>query len=267
MAKPLAWPEQTAATMSLITAALLARDNEDDIAPCLESVAWADERLVVLDARSADRTGEIARAMGARVVSQPFTNFAQQRNVGLHHARGDWLFYIDTDERATPALADEIRRAVADDTRVGWWVPRRNWIWGHEIHHGGWYPDHQLRLLRLGHAQYDPTRPVHEVVILDGPDGYLTEPLLHENYRTLSQYVAKQRHYTDLDAGLLRNRGVRPKPWTYLSQPLREFWRRYVTLRGYRDGIIGLALCLWTAYYYGLVTTVKLGRLWRPPQR
>lgn len=254
-------------TMPIITAAVLARDNEDDIGPCLESVAWADRRLVILDSRSADRTAALARAMGARVVSHPFRDFAEQRNVGLGQAEGDWLFYIDTDERATPALGDAVRRAVADEARAGWWVPRRNWIWGHEIRHGGWYPDHQLRLLRLGRARYDPARPVHEVVILDGPDGYLTEPLLHHNYRTLAQYVAKQRHYTDLDAALLRDRGVRPRPWTYLSQPLREFWRRYVALRGYRDGLPGLSLCLWTAYYYGLVTTVKLGRRWRarPP--
>lgn len=252
-----------APTMRRITAGLLARDNEDDIAACLESVAWADERLVILDDRSTDRTAEIAQAMGARVVRHPFRNFAEQRDVGLRHTEGEWLFYIDTDERATPELAQEIRRAVADDTRAGWWVPRRNWIWGHEIRHGGWYPDHQLRLLRVGRARYDPARPVHEVVILDGPEGYLTQPLLHENYRTLGQYVAKQRHYTDLDAALLHERGVRPRPWTYLAQPLREFWRRYVTLRGYRDGLPGLMLCLWTAYYYGLVTTIKLGRLWR----
>jgi hypothetical protein len=124
-----------------------------------------------------------------------------------------------------------------------------------------------LRLLRVGRARYDPTRPVHEVVILNGTAGYLTEPLLHENYGTLSQYIAKQRHYTDLDAALLRDRGIRPRPWTYLAQPLREFWRRYVALQGYRDGLPGLSLCLWTAYYYGLVTTVKLGRLWRTRPR
>jgi glycosyltransferase involved in cell wall biosynthesis len=250
-------------TMPRITAAVLARDNQNDIGPCLESVAWADERLVILDDRSADRTEEIARTMGARVVHHPFRNFAEQRDVGLRHAGGDWLFYIDTDERATPALGEEIRRVVADDAYAGWWVPRRNWIWGHEIRHGGWFPDHQLRLLRVGCARYDPARPVHEVVLLDGAAAFLAQPLLHENYRTLGQYIAKQRHYTDLDAALLRDRGVRPKPWTYLAQPLREFWRRYVALRGYRDGLPGLALCLWTAYYYGLVTTVKLGRLWR----
>ena len=247
--------------MSRLTAAVLARDNEDEIVDCLRSVAWADERIVILDGRSSDRTAELARQMNARVVVHPFESFAAQREFGLTLPRNEWLFYIDTDERATPAVGAEIRQVIEREEIVGWWIPRRNFIWGHEIRHGGWFPDYQLRLLKPGHAHYDPTRQVHEIVDLDGLEGHLQEPLLHYNYRTYAQFIRKQRQYISYEAHILYKRGVRPKPWTWFTQPLREFWRRYVGLKGYLDGFWGLGLCVLVAYYYGFVTTRELGRL------
>jgi len=91
--------------MPTVTAGILARDSEQDLPDCVESARWADEILVILDTRSQDRTEFLARAMGARVVRSRFRDFAQQRNVGLREASTNWLFYIDTDERATPELA------------------------------------------------------------------------------------------------------------------------------------------------------------------
>jgi hypothetical protein len=250
--------------MPKLTAGIIARDAATDIRACLESLAWADERLVILDPRTRDDTAAVARELGARVVEHTFEDFGRQREFGLTLLpAGEWLFYVDTDERATAELAEEIRRVIASDQAVGWWVPRRNVIWGCEMRHGGWFPDYQLRLLQVGHAHYDLTREVHEVVNLDGAEGFLRQPLWHHNYRTLGQFIAKQRQYTDYEAAILFKQGVRPKPWTYLLQPLREFRRRYVTLQGYRDGLGGLALCAWVAYYYGFVVTVKNGRLWR----
>ena len=249
--------------MPALAVIVLARDNADEIAACLESVAWADESIVLLDARSRDATGEIARRLGDRVVEHPFTNFAAQREFGLSLPRSEWLFYVDSDERGTPALGEEIRRVIAEERAVGWWVPRRNWIWGREIRHGGWYPDYQLRLLKLGHAHYDLTREVHEVVILDGPAGHLQEPLIHYNYRSLGQFIAKQRQYVALEAGIRHKQGVRPKLWTFVTQPLREFKRRYFTLQGYKDGLHGLLLCALVAYYYGFKVTWHLAALWR----
>jgi hypothetical protein len=243
--------------------AILARDVETDIADCLNSVDWADERIVLLDSRSSDGTAAIAGAMGARVVEHRFEDFARQREYGLTLPRNEWLFYVDSDERGTPALGAEIRQVIEDPSRVGWWVPRRNVIWGHEVRHGGWYPDYQLRLLKLGHVHYDLTREVHEIVVPQGDVGRLREPLIHHNYRTFGQFVAKQRQYVTYEAEILRKQGVRPKPWTYVLQPLRELYRRYILLQGYRDGLCGLILCLLVAYYYGFLVTVRLGRLWR----
>ncbi|MCD6519931.1 MAG: glycosyltransferase family 2 protein [Anaerolineae bacterium] len=248
--------------MPHLTVAILAGNSEKDIGECLESVSWADERIVILDTRSQDRTAVIAQEMGARVVPHKFEDFARQREFGLSLPQGEWLFYVDSDERATPALAAEIRRVIAEKEHVGWWVPRRNFIWGKEIRHGGWYPDYQLRLLKLGHAHYDLARPVHEVVILDGSAGYLKEPLLHYNYRSLSEFLHKQRQYISYEAAILLEKGIRPKPWTFFTQPAREFWRRYVRLQGYKDGAHGFLLCSLVAYYYGFRVSVELARLW-----
>ncbi|MBN1401083.1 MAG: glycosyltransferase family 2 protein [Anaerolineae bacterium] len=249
--------------MAKLSVGILACNNADDIEECLQSVAWADERIIILDTRSQDETADIALRLGARVVPHAFEDFARQREFGLSLAQHDWLFYLDSDERGTPPLAAEIRRVIEDSGRVGWWVPRRNFMWGHEIRHGGWYPDYQLRLLRPSRAHYDLTRQVHEIVVLDGAEGHLQEPLIHYNYRNMQQFVAKQKQYVAFEAKILFERGTRPKPWTFVSQPIREFWRRYIALKGYKDGLAGLVVCGLIAFYYGFVVTWRLHRLWR----
>lgn len=244
-----------------LTVAILACDNETEIADCLESVSWADERYVILDTRSGDQTEAIALKMGARVDRHPFINFASQRDFALENSQQEWLFFLDSDERATPELASEIRRVIlAEHAQVGWWVPRYNHIWGAVVKHGGWYPDYQLRLIKRGHGHYDPARQVHELVLLDGPEGYLEQPFIHYNYATIKQFIRKQRQYVALEADIRFKQGVRPKPWTFLSLPLREFYRRYVRFQGYRDGWRGLVLCALVAYYYGFMVTVLLAQ-------
>jgi len=240
---------------------ILTKNEEKTIADCIASVQWADE-VMVFDAFSQDRTVEIAQGAGATVFQHHFQNFAQQRNAALDTVDSDWVFFADADERATPELAVELRRAIQDESRSGWWVPRHNYIFGRVIRHAGWYPDYQLRLLRPGKARYDPRRGVHELVILDGEEGYLENPLIHYNYDTLAQFIERQNRYTDYEARILFDQGVRPKPHNFVLQPLREFRRRYVLLEGYKDGFHGLLLSLLMAYYT-LVMYLRLRRLWQ----
>ncbi len=230
----------------------LARDEERNIAECLRSLAWADECIVVLDPRTRDRTREVAQAMGARVHERPFVNFAEQHQAALALVSHDWVFSVDADERATPELAAEVRWAMEDAGRCGWWVPRHNIIWGRQMRHAGWYPDYQLRLMRRDRARYDLERGVHELVLLDGEAGRLRQPLTHYNYRTVGEFLRKQDQYTTLQAEVLRAEGVRPRWRSLAGQPVREFWRRYVALQGYRDGGHGLLLSVLLAYYTGL---------------
>jgi hypothetical protein len=235
--------------MPTLAAVVLARDEEENLRDCLQSVAWADRLCVLLDPRTTDRTAEVAVELGATVQEHPFSDFASQRNAALKLFEADWVFFIDADERCTPELGAEIRTAILHAAIVGWWVPRRNFIWGCWIRHAGWYPDYQLRLLRRDRARYDPAREVHEVVLLDGPDGYLEHPLVHYNYATVAQFLHRQDYYARYEARVLVGKGVCPRFHSLMIQPLREFARRYFTLRGYRDGLHGLLLCMLMAYY------------------
>ena len=244
-----------------LSAIIIAKNEAHHIADCVVSLRWADD-VIMCDTDSSDDTATLAQQAGARVIlHHPFENFAHTRNVALDMATdADWVFFVDADERATPGLAAEIRSiAVSDLAPVGYWVPRHNYIFGHLTLHAGYYPDYQMRLLRRGCAHYE--RPVHEVVVLDGTEGYLKNPLIHYNYETLAQFRAKQRHYIQHDAQELIQQGIRWKPRNVILQPLRHFWWRYVSLQGYRDGLHGLWLCALLAYYYGLLTYLQLRRL------
>ena len=243
-----------------IVAVILTLNEERHIRYCIRSVQWCDA-VVVWDSFSTDRTCEVARECGALVVHHPFRGYGNQRQAAMDAIAARWLFFIDADERATPELAAEVREVIA--TRpdvVGWWVPRHNYIFGRLVKHAGWYPDYQLRLLRPERAHWDPDRQVHELAILDGQDGYLQNVLVHYNYDSLRQFIKKQEKYTDYDAQVLLRKGVRPKPWSPLSMPLRHFKWRFFDLQGYRDGAHGLLLSLLMSYYEGQ-KYLRLGRL------
>lgn len=229
-----------------LTAIILTYNEEAHIAACLESLRWAD-RSIVFDSFSQDRTTALARAAGAEVIQSRFENYAQQRNAALAAVTAGWVFFVDADERCTPALAAEIGRVMAERPEAGWYTPRHNYIFGRLTRGAGWYPDYQLRLFRHGRVHYE--RPVHEVAVVDGAVGYLSQPLIHYNYRDRAQFHAKQRAYATHAAVELRQAGIRPKFYTPFTQPVRHFWWRYITLQGYRDGMHGLRLCLYLAYY------------------
>lgn len=231
---------------------ILTKNEARHIGECIATLGFAD-RIVVSDSYSTDGTVEIAQQGGAIVLQRPFDNFASQRNAALDAVAAEWIFFVDADERIPPELAAEVRRVVVERPEVGWWVPRHNYIAGQRVQHGGFYPDYQLRLLRRARARYDPARPVHEVVLLDGPAGQLQNVMIHYNYDTWAQFHAKQRRYARLEGQALHARGIKPWPHKFIRQPLREFWRRYVTLQGYRDGWLGLKLAALLGYYYGFV--------------
>lgn len=235
-----------------LAAVILTKNAAQHIADCIATLRFAD-RIVVSDSFSDDGTPELARGAGAEVIQRPFDNFAGQRNAALEAVQAEWIFFVDADERVTPEQAAEVRRVIAERPEVGWWTPRHNFIAGQRVRYGGFYPDYQLRVLKRGYARYDPARPVHEVVLLDGPAGYLQNVMIHYNYDNWAQFHVKQRRYARLEGQALAERGVKPWPHKFIRQPLREFWRRYVTLQGYRDGWLGLKLGVLLGFYYGFM--------------
>lgn len=237
----------------MITAIILTKDEITHITDCITSVQpWVD-RVVVFDSGINDEVCLLAAAAGAEVLRRRFDNFAAQRQAAVESVDAEWILFVDADERLTPALGAEIRQAIADDGINGYWIPRRNYIAGHEMRHGGYFPDYQLRLLLRSSARYDTTREVHEVVDVGGDTGKLQEPLIHYNYASWTQFHEKQHVYAAYEARILAGRGIRPRPHNFLLQPLREFRRRYLALAGWKDGLPGLRLALLLAWYYGVI--------------
>lgn len=241
-----------------LTAVILTYNEAAHIQACIESLSWAD-RVLVFDDFSTDETVALALAAGAEIGQCKLENFAQQRNAALDSITTDWVFFVDADERGTPELAAEIRRVIAERPERGWEVPRHNYIFGKLTLGAGWYPDYQARLFEHDKVRYE--RPVHELAVVDGEIGQLENTLIHYNYRDVAHFYVTQEKYTDYDAGILYQAGIHPKPQNYILQPWRQFWWRYVTLDGYKDGVHGLHLSLLMGYYEW-VKYRKLRALW-----
>jgi (heptosyl)LPS beta-1,4-glucosyltransferase len=253
--------------MENLVAVILSRNERRHIGACVVSLRDWTGSVLVWDSGSDDGTPELARSVGALVVQRPFDTFAAQRQAVLDSIQAEWILFVDADERATPQLAEEVQSALAGGRHAGYWIPRRNFIVGREVRGGGFWPDYQLRLLRHDAARYDLERAVHEVVVLDGPAGYLQQPLIHYNYESWPQFYHKQRFYAGYEARILAGQGICPRPHNFVLQPLREFHRRFVTLQGWRDGVHGLRLAILLAWYYGFVPYWVLQRGLQPAER
>lgn len=247
--------------MSLF-AIILTHNEAQHIVDCIESVRFADH-IVVFDSFSTDDTVHLAEKSGVEVFQHEFLDYASQRNAALETVTGrtDWVLFVDADERVTPELTKEIQIAIQNPHFDGWRIPRYNYIFGRLTLGAGWYPDYQTRLLRLGATRYDPERKVHELVVTDGELGTLKQHFIHLNYRDLDQFRAKQNRYVAYDAGIMFQQGIQPKPHNFILQPWRHFWWRFKTLKGYSDGLHGLRLSLYMAWYELRKYTV-LRQLW-----
>ena len=249
--------------MIALSVAIIARDEERHIGDAIASVAGlADEVVVLLDDRTSDRTAAICAERGARVLLEPWRGFSGQHNYALSICQGAWVLFLDADERVQPELAGEIRSLLAsppDDALAGCWIPRHNLFFGRPVRGGGWYPDHQLRLLRRGRAHFDERRLVHEVAQVDGDLAFLKGHMIHVNIERVGELWRKQASYALQEARMLQQEGRRARWRNFVGAPAREFVRRYVRLGGWRDGWVGLLLCGTLAYF----EIVKFGYLMR----
>jgi len=236
-----------------VSVVIVARNEAADIAACLHSVAWADERLVV-DTGSEDATRELAAAEGARVLECEWRGYGATKNWAFTQAEGDWILSLDADERVSGELAAEIQAVISADTAgractlaPGPWplayeMPRRFHFMGRWLKHGGCYPDWQLRLFPRGRAEYGPAL-VHERLQVGGSVGRLRGHLDHFSYPTLSEYLAKLDEYSGLWAQQARARGKRSR-WYHSLSLATGFAGRYFLKAGLLDGRAGLTWAL-----------------------
>ena len=246
--------------MAAISAIVIARNESANLADCLATLAWADERLVV-DAFSSDGTIH-APLPDARVVERRWTDFSAQRDAALRLAVHDWVCFVDADERVPADLRQEVQARVGTEDCAGYWIPRRNRIFGRWMRGAGWWPDYQLRIMDRRSAAYVADRPVHELVEVRGSLGRMDCPLEHLSYGNVGQFRARQQVYAEAVAEGLYRSGTRRRPTAMALQPMREFWRRLVSLDGYQDGRVGVLLSLLMAEHEWRVQRALRAR-WR----
>jgi (heptosyl)LPS beta-1,4-glucosyltransferase len=228
----------------------------------LESVAWADERIVV-DSGSTDETLAIAKAHADRVETRAWTGYADQKNFAASVARHDWILSLDADERVSLALADEIRQTLQHEPAArGFRMPRVTNYLGQWIRCTDWWPDWQLRLYDRRAGQWARVN-VHESVRLDGPVTRLHGELLHYPYAGVSDHLATIDKYTTLAAADLYARGTRASWARIAMHPPLAFLRNYVLRFGFRQGVPGLVVSLLNSYY----VLLKFAKLWELQQR
>jgi len=232
-------------------------NEEKNLGDCLESVRGLAAEIVVVDGTSTDKTVAVANKYRAKVIvreNPPMFHINKQK--AFEAATGDWILYLDADERVTPELKREILSATRNRIHDGYWIPRKNIIFGRWIEHTGWYPDYQLRLFRRGQA-YLPCKTVHEQPVLKGQAGHLKNPLWHENYQTVSQFIARLDRYTENDKNLFLSENKKIQWHDAIRFPVSEFLKRFFLEQGYKDGLHGLVLSLFQSFS-AFVTFTKI---------
>lgn len=228
--------ERSSGTKPTITAAIIARNEAENLAELLPRLEWADE-IVLVDGGSCDATRAIAEARGCRVVARRLDTFAAQRNYALEQATGDWILSIDADERPTPRLVDEIRRRVGLGRHAGFRVPIRSRLFGRRLRRSGTQDDAPIRLVRRGAAYW--MGEVHEVLRVRGRVGRLAGWLEHDSTADLATYRVKMGRYNQLAAHARVSAGQRPHWHDPLVSGLREIVRRLLWKQGILDGPAG----------------------------
>lgn len=246
--------------LSVIT---LAYNEEHNIAECLASVRWADE-IIVVDSGSTDRTVELARQYTDRVLTVEWKGYGATKNLALQHARGEWILWLDADERVPDELACEMREAIRsnDGTIAGYSMPRRAYFLGRWIKHCGWYPGRVTRLFRKSKARFTESN-VHEQVVVDGAIAELKHDLLHYTDPNLHHYFQKFNRYTTLAAADLQAAGKKFSLFDILVRPAFLFFKMYVLKRGFLDGMQGFILCVVSSAY----VFTKYAKLWELQRR
>lgn len=238
-----------------ISAVVIAKNEEQRIEKCLESLTWADE-LLVIDNDSTDKTAQIAKQSGATVISTKTHDFAVLRNIGKDRAKGDWILYVDADEIVSDALRNEILEHIKRTAPVAFYIHRKNYYYGHL-----WPYRDKMQRLFLKSALRSWHGAVHETATVNGPVGTLTSPLDHDTHRTLEEMLVKTNEWSETEAKLRLDANHPPVVWWRLLRVMiTGFFDSYIGQGGWRAGTVGLIESMYQSYSM-FVTYAKLWEL------
>lgn len=276
----------------MLSVVIITKNEEANIARTLASVVDFADEIVIVDSGSTDRTLEIARKFGPKmkVFVEEWKGFARQKNSAIEKANGDWILSLDADEEVSPELAQEVPRAIGhaeakqvpeglhssatdlsageldtveyvmaiEDGVHGFSMPRKNFFLGRWIRHGGFYPDHKLRLVLRDYARFED-RAVHEDIKIPGTIGELQAPLLHHAYPTLAGYLEHMNRYSSLGAEMAVASGKGGFSFMdIVIRPWATFLYNYFLRLGFLDGREGFLLHLYHATY----VSWKYAKIW-----
>lgn len=222
-------------TVSVI---IITHNQQDFIHGCLKSVAWADQ-IVVVDDGSTDETQQIVKKHNATLFVNPWPGFSQQKNFGAKHATSDWLLFLDSDERVSPKLKTEINNIHSDSFNL-YLLPRKNYLLGKVLMHGGWYPDYQQRLVRRTDFIAWEGELHEHLKVKNEKRAQLSEDIIHFSHRSPETMLQKTIVYAKIEAQL-RFQANHPKIKLkhFIAAMGKEFWYRAIKKQGYKDGLVG----------------------------
>lgn len=250
---------------------IIAKNEEKMLPECLKSLKWVSKNngeVLLIDTGSTDQTIKIAKKFGARVVSyKSGKTFSDWRNKGAREAKGEWILYIDADERVTKELREEIDSRLRGNDGIGgddeevptaYAIPRINIVLGQKLKHGGFYPDYQKRLFKKDKFE-KWTGDLHEEPLYSGELGQLDNPMIHDKHETLSEMVEKTNKWSNIEGKLMFEAGhPEMNILRFLTAMFREFWYRMISKRAFLDGKVGIIF----AIYQVFSRFVSYAKLW-----
>ncbi len=248
-----------------LSVAIIARNEEELIAAAIKSASFADEVVVCLSPKTTDKTEDIAKKLGAKIILQKGDGFGQWRTNLIKEVGGEWLFYLDVDERFTPKGGAEIRKIISKGSKEfsAYATPRANYYLGKRVKHGGSWPDYVERLFfRKDLKKW--TGELHERPVYSGELGYLKNPIKHFTHRDLTSMMEKTIKWTKIEADLLYNADHPPVVgWRIIRMMFTKFWERVIKQGAWKDGTAG-----WINAIFEIFNTYLIyARLWEKQQK
>lgn len=223
-----------------LSVVIITKNEEKCIGDAIKSALFADE-VLILDSGSTDQTCKIAQELGTKVMHQDWIGFGPQKNKAIELASNDWVFVLDSDERITSELQEEILNLMISPENHGYFVPRLNNFWGKNIKTCGLYPDYSIRLFDRRKAKFNDVA-VHESVQLKTNIGYLKNHMLHLAYSSIDEFIEKQNRYSTLHH---KKRNIIKA----IFNPYWTFFKLFFVKKGFMDGWDGFVISRLYAQY------------------
>ncbi len=228
--------------MQKISAIIPTYNEEHNIIDAIESVSWADEILIV-DSFSTDRTIQLAKEKGAKIIQREYQYSASQKNWAIPQAKNQWILLLDADERVSDKLRIEIQKTLENEfVNDAYWIKRQNYFMGKKVRFSGWQGDKVIRLFKRDVCRYED-KNVHAEIICNGSVGFLNEKLTHFTFKDIKHYLEKWDRYSTWSAKDHFDKGQRPNLYHFIAKPAFRFFRDYIIRLGVLDGLTGLIIC------------------------